>query len=64
MLSAGDVLGMQVQEYATGDVVRIINDIARVHDLQDGHGGWVDDIALVSRWHVFVCAHVCVFVYI
>ena len=31
-----------------GDVVRVIDDIAKVHNLQENHGGWVDDMALVS----------------
>ena len=38
----------QVPQYGTGDVVKILDDIAMVHDLQEGHGGWVDDMALVS----------------
>lgn len=32
-----------------GDVVRIIDDIAKVFSLQKGHGEWVDDMALVSE---------------
>ena len=38
----------QVPQHSGGDVVRILDDIAVVHDLQEGHGGWVDDMALVS----------------
>ena len=30
-----------------GDVVRVIDDMALVCSLQEGHGGWNDDIALV-----------------
>lgn len=30
-----------------GDVVRILDDMVRVHSLQSGHGEWNDDIALV-----------------
>ena len=44
----------KVTQFSVGDVVRIIDDIAMVHDLQDGHGGWVDDMALVSLW-TMVC---------
>ena len=31
-------------------MVRIIDDMAEVHRLQDEHGGWVDDMALVSHY--------------
>ena len=37
----------QSGRFKEGDVVRIIDDIAEVHTLQEDHGGWVDDIALV-----------------
>ena len=36
----------QVPQFSSGDVVRILDDIAAVHKLQEGHGGWVDDMAL------------------
>ena len=36
-------------------MVRIINDIAEVHTLQENHGGWVDDMALVCR-HMYANA--------
>lgn len=32
--------------FREGDVVRVLDDLAEVHRLQDGHGGWNDDIAL------------------
>ena len=38
----------EVKKFCMGDVVRILDDIAKVHDLQDDHGGWVDDMALVG----------------
>ena len=41
---------MQVTSFSTGDVIRIIDDIATVHNLQESHGGWVDDMALVWKW--------------
>lgn len=48
----------KVTQFSVGDVVRIIDDIAMVHDLQEGHGGWVDDMALVStsfgQWFIMV----------
>ena len=31
--------------------MRVVDDIATVHNLQENHGGWVDDMALVS----FLC---------
>ena len=34
-----------------GDVVRISDDIVKVHNLQPGHGEWNDDIALVRLRH-------------
>lgn len=48
----------KVTQFSVGDVVRIIDDIAMVHDLQEGHGGWVDDMALVrtsiGQWCIMV----------
>ena len=32
----------------SGDVVRMISDMAEVYRLQQGHGEWNDDMALVS----------------
>ncbi len=40
----------QVTQFAPGDVIRVLDDIATVHDLQESHGGWVDDMALVSSY--------------
>ena len=37
-----------------GDVVRVSNEIALVHTLQEDHGGWVDDMVLVCRGSVIV----------
>ena len=45
----------QFHLYREGDVVRVLDDIAEVNRLQEGHGGWNDDIALVC-----VCVCVCV----
>ena len=42
--------------FSEGDVVRIIDDIAVVRSLQEDHGGWVDDMAMVSHTHT--CTHV------
>ena len=50
-LTSGDMTMVslpQVPQFSAGDVVRILDDIATVHNLQEGHGGWVDDMALVS----------------
>ena len=33
--------------FKVNDVVRVINDISQVHSLQESHGGWSDDMALV-----------------
>ena len=38
---------LQVTHFSAGDVIRIVDDIATVHNLQENHGGWVDDMALV-----------------
>ena len=38
----------QVTNFSTGDIVQVIDDIAAVHNFQENHGGWVDDMALVS----------------
>lgn len=32
--------------FQVGDVIRIADDMAEVHTLQEDHGGWVDDMAL------------------
>lgn len=48
LASSGTVSLPQVPQFSSGDVVRILDDIATVHNLQEGHGGWVDDMALVS----------------
>ena len=42
------ILFIQVELFNTGDVIRVVDDIAKVHDLQENHGGWVDDMALVG----------------
>ncbi len=47
------VLAKQVQ-YSKGDPVRILNDISMVYQLQENHGGWIDDMALVR-----MCACTC-----
>ena len=33
--------------FGYGDIVRISDDMVRVHSLQPGHGEWNDDMALV-----------------
>ena len=33
--------------FQCGDAVRVSDDMTLVHQLQDGHGEWADDIALV-----------------
>ena len=32
-----------------GDVVRVLEDMVEVHQLQTGHGEWNDDMALVKH---------------
>ena len=41
-----------MEEFKVGDAVRVIDDIAKVHDFQESHGGWVDDMALVRNMHI------------
>lgn len=58
-------LYFQVTQLSAGDVVRIVDDIATVHNLQENHGGWVDDMALVSaeqsrELHVYIYECTCV----
>lgn len=38
----------KVAQHSKGDVVKVIDDMSTVYSLQEGHGGWVDDMALVS----------------
>ena len=33
-----------------GDIVRVLDDIARVHELQKDQPGWLDDMALVCSF--------------
>ena len=48
---------MECPQFDYGDVVRVSDDIAAVHQMQYGHGEWADDMALVSM----VCTgQVCV----
>ena len=48
----GDVVWCCVQVdvpvFESGDVVRMISDMAEVYRLQQGHGEWNGDMALVS----------------
>lgn len=37
--------------FEPGDVVRMISDMAEVYRLQQGHGEWNDDMALVSGYY-------------
>lgn len=53
----------QVHLFRVGDVVRVIDDIAEVNKLQEGHGGWHDNIALVRIGALCVYAHACICVY-
>lgn len=39
---------MDVPQFSVGDVVRVLDDMSQVNYLQDGHGGWTDDMALVG----------------
>ncbi len=41
-------LQVDVPVHGYRDVVRVIDDITEVHSLQTDHGGWNDDIVLVS----------------
>ena len=34
--------------FSVGDVVRVLDDMSKVHTLQENHGGWIDDMALVG----------------
>ena len=38
---------MEGNSFQCGDAVRVSDDMTLVHQLQDGHGEWADDIALV-----------------
>lgn len=39
---------VDVPMYKFGDAVRVLPDIDEVQKLQKGHGGWSDDITMVS----------------
>lgn len=39
---------VKVNRFKVGDSVRILNDVAKVQELQKGHGEWLDIMALVS----------------
>ncbi len=40
-----------MQHIVIGSAVRVLDDIAKVHEYQVGHGGWNDDMALVNSPH-------------
>ena len=42
-------------EFECGEVVRMISDIAEAYQLQQGHGEWNDDMALVGDLVCLVC---------
>ena len=44
------MLQVDVPVFGYRDTVRVIDDMAQVHSLQDGHGGWNDDMALVRTF--------------
>lgn len=39
---------LQQLSHKKGDVVRMIDDMSQVYKLQEGHGEWTDDMALVG----------------
>ena len=36
-------------QFSKGDVIKVIDDMQMVYTLQESHGGWVDDMALVRE---------------
>ena len=48
MLCISFVYLYKVTYFSAGDIVQVIDDIASVHNFQENHGGWVDDMALVG----------------
>ncbi len=36
-------------QFSKGDVIKVIDDMPTVYTLQENHGGWVDDMALVRE---------------
>ena len=38
----------QIHSFSKGDVVEILEDVNSVRELQEGHGGWNDDMLVVS----------------
>jgi len=37
----------RISYYMPGDIVRVLDDIAKVHELQKAGPGWLDDMVLV-----------------
>ena len=37
----------KIPYYMPGDIVRVLDDIAKVHELQKAGPGWLDDMVLV-----------------
>ena len=44
------VVQVDLPVFEPGDVVRMISDMAEVYRLQQRHGEWNDDMALVGGW--------------
>ena len=49
--------------FGYGDIVRVSDDMVKVHSLQPGHGEWNDDMALVRiqlLYHSISGKHQCI----
>ena len=58
---SGDGVQVEMPEFECGDVVRMISDMAEAYRLQQGHGEWNDDLALVCvcTCTCTLCVHFC-----
>lgn len=46
--TSADLLFTQVHTFSAGDAITVLSDYNAVVDLQDGHGGWNDNMKSVS----------------
>ena len=53
------IVQAEMPSFSSGDVVRMLGDMAEVYRLQQGHGDWNDDMALVRGTYCIYlhCVH-------
>lgn len=45
---------LQIHSFTQGEAVKILEDVNNVRDLQEGHGGWNDEMQAVGFNNIFL----------